>query len=489
MFEMLDNIYVPSLPSSTDRREHITKHFRRFGIQRYTFVDAYPPDCQEVEEAYANEIVKRFPPCFRCGRERCLCANNVLVPPQVATFFSHRKIWALVSKMAPGYYGIFEDDVCFSWYSKYVLQLLKRNDSLFKENEKRESVLVRLGWARNWRDHHFRLVPKVVENRVRMSNPAYVITPRFARQLLDSFHKIETTVDIYAHQEIGTRARNYTVLPAIAMDLSWSKGRMSSLIHPRKKQLFASAFSGKKSLRREIDHYVKHIRKAKVKRVLGVGHPRTGSGYLSRVLSAFGLDVGHEKMGRDGIVSWMFSVYDLENPWALNRYAVSRYYSHFSHTILHVRDPFRAASSIIRENINAPGSFDFRNKHISRELDADLRQYSTDLEIAMRSIILWDRVIHKINNVDFVYKIEDAPSALFEFLEQIGIHPPRKIRLPDTRINKDKPYRGVVVPKKPIPTEDWNSLSETTKQALNHYCDKYKYPRIFDNGGGVARSE
>ena len=39
--------------------------------------------------------------------------------------------------------------------------------------------------------------------------------------------------------------------------------------------------------------------------ILGLGHTRTGTGYTSKVLSDWGLDVGHEVMRKHGIVSWL----------------------------------------------------------------------------------------------------------------------------------------------------------------------------------------
>ena len=50
------------------------------------------------------------------------------------------------------------------------------------------------------------------------------------------------------------------------------------------------------------------IKKAKSKKgsklILGVGHPRTGTGYTAKLLQSWGLDVGHEVMGEHGTVDW-----------------------------------------------------------------------------------------------------------------------------------------------------------------------------------------
>jgi len=43
---------------------------------------------------------------------------------------------------------------------------------------------------------------------------------------------------------------------------------------------------------------------AKQKLILGLVHPRTGTGYTAKLLQSWGLDVKHEKMGKDGTVDW-----------------------------------------------------------------------------------------------------------------------------------------------------------------------------------------
>ena len=68
-----------------------------------------------------------------------------------------------------------------------------------------------------------------------------------------------------------------------------------------------------------LQSYVKYMEKSlmaekkqKIK-ILGLGHPRTGTGFTSSILNSWGLEVGHEKLERDGVVAWQLAV---ENgPW------------------------------------------------------------------------------------------------------------------------------------------------------------------------------
>jgi GR25 family glycosyltransferase involved in LPS biosynthesis len=480
-------IFVISMPESTDRREHIERTFRNRGITGYAYVDGVRPDSLEVEGAYETGRVKRYPPCFRCGQIGCGCPNNVLVPAQVATFFSHAAAWRQVAQREPGYYLVVEDDVVFRWYAGYILNHLHRDNRLFLDQERNEPVLIRLGWAKKLRDHWFHFRGEVLQNTERLSNPAYALTPSLAAILLDGFGEIATTADIYLHRQVGMRHKNYTVLPAVATELSWSSGTVSSLIHPREKRLRRIAWLDNAATRQERLRYEEHIQYAIERPILGVGHPRTGSGFLSETLKSLGLDAGHEAMGDDGIVSWMFTVYDLNAPWALNKYARSRYYAHFSVTIKHVRDPYTAVPSIIRENDHAPLSLAYRRKHILRHCGTNLDLARNPVEKASLSLVLWDRLADEVNTIDHVFRIEDGSEPLAEFLRSQGLARAAAAPLPDAPANKDKHYNKRKVDKPDIRREDWEGISSDTKRLLNDYCSRYGYPAIFSDAGELLR--
>ena len=80
----------------------------------------------------------------------------------------------------------------------------------------------------------------------------------------------------------------------------------------------------------------------KTKFVVVMGHPRSGTGYMSKLFSAFGMDVKHENdMGKHGISSWLFG--GCEVPlWG----PMPRDY-HFHNRIHVVRHPLKVVSSIL----------------------------------------------------------------------------------------------------------------------------------------------
>lgn len=88
LHKKISTINVVSLLRDSVRREHVQQHFADLGIDTFTFFDAVSHEDQAVIDAYNDGMVKRFPPCFRCGKRKCECKNNILIPQQVANWLS-----------------------------------------------------------------------------------------------------------------------------------------------------------------------------------------------------------------------------------------------------------------------------------------------------------------------------------------------------------------------------------------------------------------
>jgi len=41
--------------------------------------------------------------------------------------------------------------------------------------------------------------------------------------------------------------------------------------------------------------------------IILVGHPRFGSGYISKLFRSMGIDIGYYKYGKDGVSSWLLA--------------------------------------------------------------------------------------------------------------------------------------------------------------------------------------
>jgi len=80
--------------------------------------------------------------------------------------------------------------------------------------------------------------------------------------------------------------------------------------------------------------------------IVGLGHPRCGTGFTASLLQQHGLDVGHEKPGADGVVSWMQVSRRGAAPWGttLTEYPAG------SRLFLVARSPLAALNSVATEN-------------------------------------------------------------------------------------------------------------------------------------------
>lgn len=482
-----ERIFIISLPRSADRREYISNYFKEIGISNYEFFDATDHSDEAVAQYYNNGLVATYPPCFRChqytcGRDDC---NNVLIPPQVATFITYLRLWKEMVESNTKTALIMEDDVRFVDYAADAANAVVSDNILQKVRFVAEKpVLLRFGWA--WSGDH-KPSPKLSVSKgvIKMSNPCHAITHSFAKLLLSRFRKIETTVDIYQHQIVGSGVDNFTLFPPLAYELSWSVGAFDSLIHPKSLRVsYLEKYHPAKtahieSAKQALQNHIKHIL---YRPLLIVGHPRCGSGYMSKLLQAMGLDVGHEKMGRHGISSWMFAVVDDEVPYALDKYAISRKFTYFQFTVHHVRDPRTAIPSIMRENKHSPKSFQFRRKHIKHWYGIDLEDHSSEIERAALSYIYWNNIIEK-NGVAAVVRVEDEEDKLVEFLLKNGVigRKPILTNRPSRDINSRKPYHGVVYEKPDLKDEDWAGMRPDILDALNAQCAKYGYQK-FDVG-------
>jgi GR25 family glycosyltransferase involved in LPS biosynthesis len=175
-FNIFENILCLSLKESMERRQHIESEFAAVGIKKYKIIDAINQNDPKVFEMYKNGLVKKFPPCFRCGKNECNCDNNVLIPQQVANFLSHRKIWGYILEKDFKWALIVEDDIKFTDYYKNVLNDLKSKDYFSVYNiAKNSESLIRLGWAKST-DHNPKMKTALISNMLRMSNPCYFIT-------------------------------------------------------------------------------------------------------------------------------------------------------------------------------------------------------------------------------------------------------------------------------------------------------------------------
>lgn len=158
--------------------------------------------------------------------------------------------------------------------------------------------------------------------------------------------------------------------------------------------------------------------------VVVMGHPRSGTGYMSKLFKAFGLDVGHEnQMGEDGISSWLFG--GCENPrWGPDPNAYE-----FENRIHLVRYPLSVISSVLWCVPEGVQEYMAREAGVDPELDPPRR--------AVEVYLKWhERIDTRKPNMRV--QVEHAPDHLREWLGKV----PDADLMPDCYVNSRAKHMG-----------------------------------------------
>ena len=197
------------------------------------------------------------------------------------------------------------------------------------------------------------------------------------------------------------------------------------------------------------------------KLILGVGHPRTGTGYTAKLLQSWGLDVGHEKMGEHGTVDWSLAAGE-KSLWSGG--GDFREWD-WQHIIYCVRDPRESIASIAYTE-NTEISFEFRKKFERRIGD------KSKIVSAIASILKWDQLITS-KRPSVVYRIEDESEDLFKYLNK-NID---GIKWSDSQINVKYNQREHRTFEELLKEPGY--IPNRFKRGINQYCEKYGYNKLF----------
>jgi hypothetical protein len=479
--DLFDRSWVVSLPGSSDRRGYINAYLPSRGLRAFQFFDATPAEDPAIADLFARGLVATYPPCFRCGKLDCgrPNCNNVLIPAQVATFWTFLQLCRRVADGPAESVMVMEDDVVFHDYAPKILnRLAARCAAGNLPIRGRAPFLLRLG--RPLGDDHDEDCPFRLHRRVEMSNYCFGMNRAFAREAVARFSRIDTTADIYLHRDVGAAVGGVTVDPPIASDLSFSRGEMRSLIHPKPAFVVSLRKAGREA---EAEAYAKvvaaHIKKRHHRPLLITGHPRCGSTYMAHLCRQLGLDVGHERDGAHGISSWMMAVDDPENPYSHDEIARSRLRLHWDDLILYVRDLRTAVPSVMRDILYARHTFDFRQRHVKDALGVDLSSSENPVEQAVLSITTWTQLV-LAQRPALTVRVETDHAKLVEFLIRRGLvgEDAKNVALDVTPKNIDKPYKRVVYPKPEVAQRDWAALSGEVVEAITWYNETFGYASV-----------
>ena len=219
-----------------------------------------------------------------------------------------------------------------------------------------------------------------------------------------------------------------------------------------------------------LNNYISHMENIllgnnKIKKnILGIGHPRTGTGYTHNIMKSWGLDVGHERMEADGIIAWQ--LVDNNGPWPfIDTVKLNDAYK-WGTIIYNIRDPKDSIPSIVLSESKNESSVEFRSKSLNINLAGN------KVEAAIQSILEFDKLIIA-RKPDFIYRIEDQSEDLFNFLKSRGLN----VQWNDTEIGKKynaRNHSGLESIR-----DDLNSVRPSLKKRINTFCINNGYNPLF----------
>lgn len=462
-----------TLPEQRDRQKAVVREFTRVGIDNYAFFPGFAADAEAVKQAYAQNRVKRYPDCFRCGKRDCgkPDCNNVLLPVQVAVALGFQAMLKTVAQSEQPYAAICEDDIIFAGYAKRVFaavefQQLIESCGLLGD----KPALLRLTRPGIDKNTFFTTDIELAEalrtsDKIVMSNPFFLVNKAFARIAYQRLDTIDHTADVIIHQVLAPHAQCFTLESQPVADRSWGVGDVPSLIHPKAQHVeYLRGRYGEASpqVARETERLKKHTKKAQSRRYCFIGSPRCGSHYVSAFLRRNGLDIGHELLGADGICAWQFTASSNQYPYISDPQAQSDFFVHAERWFVYARNPVSAIPSLIVENEKAPLSYAFRRELIYQHYGVNLDDFASPIERAARAYAHW-YMLALARKPEAVLRVEHF---LADCRQYIGDHQFEAVEIEAKESGAGKPYMGVIhVPAKL--DSDWaKAVSNTTLDIL-----------------------
>jgi len=140
------------------------------------------------------------------------------------------------------------------------------------------------------------------------------------------------------------------------------------------------------------------------------GCGRSGTSYTAKILRSIGVDVGHEKKGRQGVVSSIWLVKDTKYPAYHDQHRPKS----FSPILLQTRDPVNAISSLTTA---LEPSIRWNARHIPIEVP-DRTDEMAVLRTAGRYWVRWN--LRALSVCDYQYRVESLEEEWETILGLIG---------------------------------------------------------------------
>jgi len=147
------------------------------------------------------------------------------------------------------------------------------------------------------------------------------------------------------------------------------------------------------------------------------GCGRSGTLYLAKLMRSLELDIGHEKYGNDGIISW-YIIDNKRKQKMLQHYGNDVANMKFMHVVRH---PLKVITSMRKcERLPRRAALDF-----FRRTFHEYKHLNNEMELLVRYWVKWNLTAEKLYNFKLRIRIEDLGTSEFEtkkFIEAIGRH-------------------------------------------------------------------
>ena len=115
-----EKVLCLTLEGEIERQISATKELCDIGLDKFQFFQGVKNNDQRIVKIYEQNNVFSFPPCFRCGEQKCNCDNNILIPSQVACFLSFLDIFEFAINSPFNTFLVAEDDIQVKHFNEKV---------------------------------------------------------------------------------------------------------------------------------------------------------------------------------------------------------------------------------------------------------------------------------------------------------------------------------------------------------------------------------
>jgi len=140
-------------------------------------------------------------------------------------------------------------------------------------------------------------------------------------------------------------------------------------------------------------------------KTLITGHPRSATGFFAMLMQAAGLDIGHEKIGEDGISSWLHIAPGGSVPWAGEIERID--YDRLVHVVRNPLDVIASSQTMF------PDAWDFIENYFAVTLPKNM------IERAMFTWIEWNKHVESINP-NITIRVEDVRAQWSDLMKILG---------------------------------------------------------------------